>query len=88
MLVIVGMSRLKNDRIEIRVTRPQHHSNAVQDYASNKAAWAILLHFGISQEAIDFYFKLLDQMGANEELKFPPMDVPRHELLSSGFRLS
>jgi hypothetical protein len=88
MLVIVGMSRLKNDRIEIRVRRPQHHSNAVQDYASKKAAWAILLHFGISQEAIDFYFKLLDQMGANEELKFPPMDVPRHELLSSGFRLS
>jgi len=63
MLVIVSISRLDNDRIEIR------------------------LDFGINQEAVVFYLKLLAQMGENEQLKFPPVDVPRHQLLSNGFRL-
>ena len=87
MLAIVTVSRLANDRIEIRVAKPQHDSNPVQEYPSETQARAVLLDFAISQEVVDSHLKLLAQMGANEQLKFPPVDVPQHELLSNGFRL-
>ena len=86
MLVIVSVSRLDNDRIEIRVARPQHDSHLTLEYSSEKAARAVLSDFGISEETIASHLKLLAQMGANEHLNFPPMDVPQVELLSKGFR--
>ena len=87
MLVIVSVSRLDNDRIEIGVAKPQHDSNPTHNYPSEKEARAVLSDFGISEELMASHFKLLAQMGANEQLKFPPMDVPHNELLSKGFRL-
>jgi hypothetical protein len=87
MLVIVSLSRLDNDRIEIGVARPQHDSNPTHNYPSEKEVRAVLSDFGISEELIASHLKLLAQMGANEQLKFPPMDVPLNQLLSRGFSL-
>ena len=87
MLVVVSVCRLDNGKVAIRVTRPQHHSNPVQEYPSLKQARAVLSNFGISEETADSHLKLLAEMGADEQLKFPPMHVPQHELLSNGFRL-
>jgi hypothetical protein len=71
MLVVVSLSRLDNDRIEIRVARPQRDSNFMREYQSEKEARAVLSDFGISEGAIDSHVKLPSQMGANEQLKFP-----------------
>jgi hypothetical protein len=87
MLVIVSVSRLDNERIEVGVARPQHDSSPMHEYSSDKEVRAVLLHFGISEKAIDSHLKLLTQMGPNQQLKFPPMDIPQNELLSQGFRL-
>ena len=80
------MSRLDNDRVEIRVCKPQHDLNPVQDYPSETEARTVLLDFGISEATIASHLKLLAQMGACGQLKFPPMDIPQNELLSRGFR--
>jgi hypothetical protein len=87
MLVIITVSRLDKDRIEIGVARPQHDSNPTHNYPSEKEVRAVLSDFGISEETIASHLKLLSQMGATELLRFPPMDVPQNELLSRGFRL-
>ena len=87
MLVIVSVSRLDNDRIEIGVARSQHDSNLRHNYPREKEVRAVLSDFGISEELIASHLKLLARMGTGEELKFPPMDVPQNQLLSRGFSL-
>src|SRR6266478_2951452 len=85
MLMIVSLSRLNNDQIEIGVARPQHDSSRRQNYPSEKEVRAVLADFGIGEELIASHLKLLAQMGTGEQLKFPPMDVPQNQLLSRGF---
>jgi hypothetical protein len=87
MLVIVGVRRLDNDRIEIGVARPQLDSNPTNNYPSEKEVRAVLSDFGIGEETIASHLKLLAQMGTGEQLTFSPMDVPQNELLSRRFRL-
>ena len=87
MLIIVSVSRLVDNRVEIRVARPQHNSNLGQKYPSETEARAVLLDLGIGHEIVDSYLRLLAEMGANQQLKFPHMDLPQHELLSNRFHL-
>ena len=88
MVVIVSLSKLDNGKIQIGVAKPQHSSKPVQSYSSEREARGVLLSFGIADEAADFYlFKLVPQLSANQELTFPPMHIPQHELLLRGFKL-
>jgi hypothetical protein len=87
MLVIVSLSRLVTDKITIRVNKPQHDLNDEQEYSSLQDARIVLASFGISEEVINSHFALLAQMGVNERLTFPPMDVPQDDLRRHGFRL-
>ena len=89
MLVIVSVRRLENDQIEIAVARPQHDANhKTRIQVRKKRSKEVLSTFGISTEAVKTsHLKLLTQMGANEQLKFSPIDVPHQTLVSLGFRL-
>ena len=86
-LVIVSVSHFDGNAVTIHVARPQRDSNAQQEHHSEKEISAVLSDFGISEGAIVSHLRLLSQAGVNEQLKFPPMDVPLHKLLSLGFRL-
>lgn len=88
MVVIVSVSKLDNGRIQIGVGKPQYGSKPVQSYASENEVREVLLGLAVAAEAADYYlFKLLPQISANQELTFPPMDIPQHELLLRGFKL-
>jgi hypothetical protein len=87
MLVTITVSRLDSDGVKIRVAKPQHDSTRMLEYNSEKQIREVLSTFGICTETIDSHLKLLAQMGANEQLKFPPLDVPQHSFLTLGFRL-
>jgi hypothetical protein len=87
MIVIVSISK-RNGSIQLGVAKPQHNSKPVQIYSSEKEARKVLLAFGVAPEAADLYlFKLFPQLSEDQELAFPPMDVPQNELLSRGFKI-
>ena len=71
MLVIVSVSRLDNDRIEIGVARPQHDSNPTHNYPSEKEARAVLSDFGISEETNSFSSEIAGTDGRKRAVKIP-----------------
>lgn len=87
MLIIISVSRLDNDKLTIRASRPQHYSHALLEYSLEKEVRRVLSALGITDETIDAHLKLLAQMRTNEQLKFPPTDVPKQASFASGFRL-
>jgi hypothetical protein len=88
MIVIISISKLSNGRVQLGVAKPQHNSKPVQSYSSEKEARNVLLTFGVDEDATNLYlFKLLPQISADQELSFPPMDIPQHDLVSQGFEI-
>jgi hypothetical protein len=86
MLVIVSVASLKSG-LQVSVERPQHSANATRTYNSVNEAIDALLSFGLAEEALNECLKLLPQLGTGERLRFPPLDVPHHDLVAEGFKL-
>ena len=53
MLVIVGLSKLEDGKIQIAIGRPQHDVKSVRTYTSEQEAREVLLGWGIGQEIVD-----------------------------------
>jgi hypothetical protein len=88
MIVIICIRKLDNGRIQVGVAKPQHYSKPVQSYSSERKAREVLLSFGVDADAVNLYLvKLLPQISADQELTFPPMDIPQHDLVSQGFEI-
>jgi hypothetical protein len=88
MIVIISIGKLDNGRIQVGVAKPQHNLKPVQSYFSEREAREVLLSFGVDEDAAHLYlFKLLPEISADQELTFPPMDIPQHDLLSRGFEI-
>jgi hypothetical protein len=87
MLVIISVASLSSGDLEVLVQRPQHHANASRIYQSLDQVRVTLLNFGIAENALDESLKLLPQLGTGERLRFPPVDVPHHDLVAEGFKL-
>jgi hypothetical protein len=87
MLVGVSINRLKSGKVQICVAKPQYNSNPVQTFPSAKEARDVLLAFGIGEAEVNENLKLLPEVGPNEPLTFPPLDVPQNLLWKNGFKV-
>ena len=86
MLVIVGLSKYGKATIRVSVARPQRGSRATLNCATEREAAALLRQIGVGVDAVDYYVsKLLPMLSRNEELSFPLMNIPQHELRLLGF---
>lgn len=89
MVVIVGLSKPRTGTIRVSVARPRCGSKMTRSYPSEREAACLLSYMGVGVEAAEYYlFKLLPRLSRNEELSFPPMNIPQHELLLLGFRVT
>jgi hypothetical protein len=87
MLVIVGLTKLDNGRIQVAVARPQHKSRSVRDYPSEQEARNVLRELGLEEETISEYLVRTHPLSPNQELKFSPADIAQHQLLLHGFKM-
>jgi hypothetical protein len=47
----------------------------------------VLSNFEMSNDAIDYFLKLLPDIEENQTLNFPPLDVPHHQLAQEHFEI-
>jgi hypothetical protein len=87
MVVIISVAHLSGDSLEISVQRPQHDAHASRTYPSLEEVRTALLDFGITKQVLAEYLKLLPQLGSGQPLRFPPVDVPHHDLVAEGFKI-
>ena len=71
MLVIITVSRLDNDRVTIRVARPQHDSNPMHEYSSEKEVRDVLVDFGISERTNSSSAEIAGTDGYRRTIKIP-----------------
>ena len=87
MVVIISLTHLSGGSLEICVQRPQHDAHASRNYPSLEKVRATLLDFGIGEQVLDEHLKLLPQLGPGQPVRFPPVDVPHHDLVAEGFKI-
>jgi hypothetical protein len=88
MLVTVGIAKCSSGGMRIEVQRPQSSARAENSYADVQAVAAVLSNFGIPQDAVGYFLRLLSDIEINQVLTFPPMDVPHHQLERDDFRIA
>ena len=89
MVVIVGLSKPRTGTVRVSVARPRSGSKMTRSYPSEREAACLLSYMGVGAEAAEYYlFKLRPRLSRNEELSFPPMNIPQQELLLLGFRVN
>jgi hypothetical protein len=88
MLVTVGIAKCSGGGIRIEVQRPQSSARAENSYADVQTVAAVLSSFGIPQNAVEYFLRLLSDIEVNQVLNFPPMDVPHHQLAHEDFRIA
>ena len=87
MMVIVSITKLEDGRVQIKVAQPHHSADSVQTFPEAETR-KVLLGFGFSESDTNLFLtKLLPQLSVNQELKFAPVDIPQHELVSRGFHI-
>jgi hypothetical protein len=86
MLIIVTVFNVKNG-LQVSVERAQYSANATRTYNSVNQVRDALLSFGLAEEVLNECLKLLPQLGTGERLKFPPIEIPHHDLVAEGFKL-
>ena len=88
MVVKSASANFTNGRIQVAVAKLQHNSKPVRSYVSEKEVREVLLALGVASDtANDYLLMVFPQLSANQELTFPPMDVPQHELSLRGFNM-